>query len=366
MKTYPLLLLASLVFMPLTARAAEKDPNDATATVTNATDEAGGFVVETDLGYRQSLWIVGFRRDVLDFHTEGLKSFDLGLTASYNRQPVAFYLHEGPVDSSPSQHELFEQNVDRSAALKKVKAGVLFSWLHSFGGADNSVLAVVDKLHYSHTEETYFGKAEAVRKFAYVPADSRIDWYEDGVMIHDFTIIEPGNSVAFRTKFKEDEFSILWPVKYREWLFSIRAGGFFTRWLRPSDLDREWHFVEDNTLIVYETEFESRGLVLGIEPVGREIAGFNMSIVGHWGFDNRVSNRVNRNFRIEEGKDLLYAAGMIDAWYNWHLGGRDGRFSLTLGALIDRRIFATEIHPFRGTWESDQLHRLYGRIMFRF
>ena len=77
------------------------------------------------------------------------------------------------------------------------------------------------------------------------------------------------------------------------------------------------------------------------------------------GFDDDISNRVNRDYEIEEGKELQYASGVIDWWFNWV---PNDRVLLTLGASWDRRVFGTEISLTGGTWEDEDLYSVYSSL----
>lgn len=323
---------------------------------------------EMKAGFKQSLWSPGMRQDVMTFDTEGLSSYDASLLLRFRAKPFFYYHQEGPLRNTPSQKELFALNEEDTSALKKYNLGILFRWIDLLHKGESLVLRVLANTEYAHTEETYFGHANVVTPFTYIPNDTVTEPLPNGnIRFYGVRTFRPGESVEFRTRFEDDEITVAWPVTFRTWTFQVRGGYYSTTWLRPSDLDREWRLVKDNTLMIYETEFASRGVVLGLEPADREQPGLNGRITGRWGFDNDIRNLVDRDFQIEAGTELLYAAGVIEAWYNWALGRAPGRrFSLSLGGLLDHRIFATEIHPLRGTWETDNLYRVYAALNTRF
>lgn len=336
------------------------DVDNAADTLTNAAANAGWRIsVLADAGYRQSFWTPGFRRDVVDFRTEGLQSFTAGACLLFREVPVMFYHYEGPFERTPSQEELFERNVEQASALKKIRAGLLFGWVGTVMELPPLYLQVLNRLEWLHAEEAFFGDAVAVKKFAYVPSTADVEVDGSTATIGGLVMMQPGDTVAFRTEFKEDDISLTWPVSYRDWKFQVRAGYFSARWFRPSDLDRQWYLVDDHTLLLYETEFMSKGFILGVEPQSRSAPGPGGSVLGRWGLDNHIRNEVNRDYEVEPGKDLLFAAGVIDGWYNWRFASGRWNWTLTAGASIDRRIFATELHPLRGTWESENLYRIY-------
>lgn len=326
--------------------------------------------IDTDirLGYKQSRWQPGFRDDVFELKAEGLSSYNAGLSMEFKSHPVLFLDYEGPIDSSPAQGELFELNKDQEAALRKLQLGVLLSWIPQLRNSDKSYLVAIGNTRYLHTEETYFGDATAVVPFAYVPKDVDILWLDEHtVRFFGIEVVEPGSTVAFRTQFTDDEISVAWPLTVMKVPFLLRLGYFATSWYRPSDLDRNWLLVADDTLMIYETKFTAQGVIMGIEPRSRDVPGLNASITGRWGFDNNISNRVDRDYEIEEGKELLFASGVVDVWYNWQFQ-RGKRFlvACTVGAMLDQRSFATEIHPLRGTWEKDDLLRFYSNLRVKF
>jgi hypothetical protein len=316
--------------------------------------------VSLRLGYKNSLWDPGFRTDVLKFETEGLESVELGILLQFRKIPLAFYRYEGPMAANPNQDELFEKNVEQDAALKEIQLGFLFSWVAALTSSDSSFVLALSRLRYVHTEQTFFGNVVANERFAYVPIGTEIEVFEDFTRFYGIETIEEGESVAFRTEFVDDEVSVHWPLQLWGIPFHLRAGAYQSKWLRPSDLDRDWRLVEDDTLMIYETEFKSQGIVLGVEPLTRDIAGPNLALTGHWGLNDDVSNRVNRDYEIEEGEELQYASGVIDWWFNWF--PKSDRVMLTAGAQWDRRVFATKISPFDGTWEDDDLYRFYAML----
>ncbi len=320
-----------------------------------------------EAGYKQSIWKPGFRRDVLDFETEGLQNFNVAFDLEYKAIPILFYNHEGPVGSSPSQDNLFEENA-QATTFTKHQVGVVFSWIPALTGSDNSFVTAIGRLTYIHTEESFTGDAIAVQAFAYAKSGAVIDEMGDGTArFYDLTLIDSGDSVAFKTKFKDDQIALLWPLSFLKTPFILKTGYYQSTWRRPSDLDRSWRLTEDDRLILYETKFRSRGLVMGVEPIPGRAKGLNMAITGFWGFDNDIINGVNRDYEVDPGEELLYAAGLIDCWYNFMLGDLMKRHTmLTVGTSFNRRIFATEIHPFRGTWESEDILRLYGSLEIAF
>jgi hypothetical protein len=273
---------------------------------------------------------------------------------------LGYRYSEWGYDSTPSQGELFERNVSQDSALKEIQLGFLFEWVTALTSADSSWAVAVSRLRYIHTEQTFFGEAVAQEPFAY--ARLGIDIIEDApgsVWFADLEDIDEGESLAFRTEFVDDELSVLWPMELWNIPFNLRAGWYKSKWLRPSDIDRNWRLVEDDKRIMYETVFRSSGLVLGIEPAGRDVPGPNLRLTGHWGFDDDISNRVNRDYEIEEGKELQYASGVIDWWFNWV---PNDRVLLTLGASWDRRVFGTEISLTGGTWDDEDLYSVYSSL----
>lgn len=343
--------------------AAEEPPTTADTPIAETETLWQKISVSVGLGYKQSLWHPGFRGDVMDFQTEGLMNADIGALLTLRGFPVGFYNYEGPVNTGASQDELFVLNVEQDTAFKKLEVGVLLSWIPFLQNPDHWFLKAISRIHYIHTEETFFGDAKAIIPFAYVPSDMRIEERGDVVRFYGIEVIEPGESVAFRTRFKDDEVAVVWPMELFKIPFKLRAGYFASSWLRPSDLDRDWRLVDDDTLVLYETRFEAKGLVMGVAPPNRSAPGLQSAITGHWGLNNKISNRVNRDYNVKPDEDLLYAAGKIECWYNWAFQNkRWGTLTATVGGAINRRIFATEIHPLRGTWESEDLYRIFAQL----
>lgn len=360
----PVVCICSSV--PVFAQEEEKKSELTTNVLGNSAFVSTNFSVNLRSGYNQMLWHPGFRRDVLGFKTEGLQSWEAGFQIQYKAIPVLFYRNEGPFKNTETQNELFERNVNSPTALKEIQIGVFFASIPAFRKSESWFVQGIGKLRYIHTERTFFGDVIAYTPFAYAP--SNIEITRDGkyVDFKDISIINAGDTVSFQTKFKDDEVSVLVPAKYKKDEFNVRAGYFASSWDRPSDLDRTWRLAED-MMVIYETQFRSKGLVLGVEPVSRDIPGFNLALTGHWGFYCRVKNRVNRDFQIDPDKDLLYAGGVIDMWFNWYpYGEKQNDFLVTVGAQWDRRIFATEISPTTGTWESEDLYSLIAAMRMHF
>jgi hypothetical protein len=269
-----------------------------------------------------------------------------------------------PWQTTPSQEEMLRRNATQHSVSEKFRIGLCLSYLASRLETDNRFLVSVANARYVHTEELFFGNANAARTLAYMDDDSRVERPEEGKgLFYGLERIEPGDSVAFKSTFEDDEVTFLWPRRARDRRLDIRFGFYASEWEKPSALSRAWTLDEDGALVVFEGDYETRGVVGIIETVDTEAAGLQGAAAVRWGLDNEIRNALYREYYYEDEDDLLYGAATLDIWYNWHpLKDEAWGVFVTVGGRYDRRMFATEISLDSGGVDFDQLFALYGRV----
>ncbi|OUR95688.1 hypothetical protein A9Q84_14400 [Halobacteriovorax marinus] len=326
------------------------------------------FDLDLSAGYHQAFWTPYFGQELMEVDTEGLQSYNIGVGTSYLKNNLLFFQYERPFKTNPEQQSIIERNANANPGMEKLSFGLSPSVLIKIYKVKNPFLKMLLSTRYVNSKEIFFGKAKAKKAFAYVSKNSTVTDNGDGtVTFSSLERFSAGETLSFNTEFKDTSITMALPFE----LFSgidIRFGYYKVKWFRPSDYDKTWITVSDSLQVVYDTKYESNGAEFTIESNDITSPGFNFIFNARWGVDNNVGNVVDQDFKLENNKDLYYASGILNLWYNWYLKGKvkDGLYA-TLGGSVSRRAFTTELSLFSGgVGAREDIGRVYGRIGYIF
>lgn len=332
--------------------------------------DEGRYSLELSAAYHQSLWFPGYYRGMFKFRTEGLQSATAKATVFSGGRELLTASYERPVAETGTQQAMLNANSSRNAGIQRLTFILQPGALMGDGGkAGNFWLALLTSLEIETTRELFFGTAEAEKDFVYAPRGTEVTWTSDTTVTFNppLNAVAAGGKLSFQTEFSDLAASFYWPRSAPDRWFDFGAGYFENRWLRPSDYDRNWRTVTDDLPIVYESTFRSRGVQLTMKAADPGRPGLGISAVGRWGLNNSVSNALQRNVRLAADQRLLYASLAVSGWYRWYQRPAERKgWTLSAGALFDRRYFGTEIHPFKGGVEIDDLWKLSVEAGYRF
>lgn len=330
--------------------------------------ELNNFSPDISSGYRYNLWIPGGRKDVMNIHTEGLQSADIGLSIKYNNKTLVFYNIERPLQGTEEQSQIIAKNKTQNPGMEKLSFGFSLDSFKDFVSVKNRFISALFSTRLINSKEVFFGNATALEQFDYVDDTSTLERIDDDTVIFsNLQRFSEGESFGFQTEFKDFSITIAWPWGSNSPPFDIRFGGYSIEWKRPSSHTRTWFSVADGTLVIYDTTFKSKGLELGIESLDYKSPGLNGYFNLRWGIDNEISNVVDRSYEEATGRDtLLYGSFILNLWHNWYAKGKDDGVYFTVGASGSRRAFHFKYNPVKGGIIREDLFKGYARVGYSF
>jgi len=362
-----LVLLISIIFIP-TMILANQEKGLSQAIEDLYQFNFKNFNLDISAGYHQAFWTPSFGQKIMEVETEGLKSYNIGIGTSYFKNNLLFFQYERPFDTNPEQQSIIERNANANPGMEKLSFGLSPSLLIKIYDIKNPFFKMLLSTRYVNSKEIFFGKAKAKKGFAYVSKDTTVTENSDAtVTFSSLDRFQEGETLSFNTEFKDTSITMALPAELISGI-DFRFGYYKVEWFRPSDYDKTWFTVADNLQVIYDTKYESKGGELSIESKDITSPGFNFIFNARWGLSNNVGNVVAKDFKLDNDKDLLYASGILNLWYNWYLKGeiKNGVYA-TFGGSISRRVFTTEYSLFSGgVGAREDIGRVYARIGYIF
>ena len=299
-----------------------------------------------------------------------MAAWDFNATAMWRGAPFLFLRHERPFDNTPRQAAMLEVNKSQVSGIERFSIGVAFSALAELFEVQNTWAKALLSARVITSRETFFSDAAAVEPFLFVALDTPVESLDGGIVrFHGAPLVMPGEMVSFESHFSDMEITAALPPLWEGQWFDIRLGYFEAQWSKLSEWDKSWRTVEDDYQVLFESKLSTQGAMLELETPDRSAPGFGGDLRVRYGFRNQISDVVG----VRPGEALLHGSVYADLWYHWKRGDGDGKgWAVTLGAIYDRRLWASRIEPivkaewpifFYGGWvESDLMFKFYARV----
>ncbi|MBI4370512.1 MAG: hypothetical protein HY547_09830 [Elusimicrobia bacterium] len=334
-------------------------------------------------------------RPLIDYDAEGLRSYEARAALGYGGSPAIVFSREAPFEATKSQQDMFAVNQIQTAGLEKFTGKLDIAPILDAAFpvlSEHPFWRAMLSLRITHAQSVFYGNARVSRAFYFLPLAADVDFGAGTVT--GATKINVGSSLSFRTEFLDQEVSVrVWEMPAFDFPFLLngkpnsvtvpphilRLGYYQLQWDRPSDNNYEYYVLDAFGAypIIYESNYVSKGLVVGFEDPDPSAHGFNFDVsVRGLGADNEIQAAIQRNLEDRTGikRNLDFGSLKMAFRYNWYLNGAAKASGLFLNLGVDLETRFWEIvesdeegnELSRQTIDRDNLTKIQVRAGYRF
>jgi len=324
-------------------------------------------------GYKIFSWAPEDRGEngFIGFSTEGLHTFNLFSQIGLFHTEVFSYSYEGTLPNTSRQKEMLTTYSSNETGLEKFTYGVKLDAIASYLFPENSflnkyVLRTIFSIRYKYSKELYFGKANALKEFYFVPLEA--DFYRFQYAPSVKKIIHKEENINFKTLFIDNETSI---SIYSNYISEVRIFYFSSEWERPSDYF--FFLAYDNKPMILGTKFDVNGIGISYETVDQGKSGLNYDLsLRFTGLSDRsiktAQGEMQDIFNNLDSSWLNYVSLNIGAWYNIYIDEKRNKgLNFTIGIILTERRWLREYGDDNfDVIEEDNFEKLFVNIGYRF
>lgn len=344
-------------FMDIFADASEEKWND------------GKIYLDFEGSASQSFWSPGLGEEdpnnsesIIKYKTEGLGYYNLKLDIGYDAHSIFTYKKLSSFVQSENQQELLKSNGEKESGIDGYTVGIspeaLVSVLDLDKGAILSkIVNTVLSYRFEMTDTAFFGAAIAQDDIVY---QGDLDTN---------TSISQGDSVNFKTTFKEQRHTVSSRHIMKPDKGFARIGVYSSEWSKPTSLG---NYTTGGDPLIELAEYTSKGITLVYSNYqGTKLEGLNFEFGVDYGLDNSFTTvKSNPEDTLTENESLAYSAMKADISYKYiALDTKYQRLSLIIGATYDNKSWSisdADSDAANVKLDEDTLSSIYGSIRYRF
>lgn len=292
------------------------------------------------LGYQSYKWMptVPENSPIL-FNTEGLKSFSIFTDIGFDNRHLISFSYNGLFKYTKAQKEMLQTNNSSEKGVEKYIFGLNLAPIVNSIIDDNKLFKKIFRtflsVRFKQSRTLFYGSIRGISDFYYIPLGSSLTFESP---IEDIPLYLQGSNLSFKTLFVENEIIIpLFSVEYvqgRDISHFFNLGLYSNSYKRPALF---FHYNFDETPLIMEQSFISKGIYFGLQTIERSYPGLNLdwklysgkrqSDISTW------NTSINEYYKNNENKEIASSGLAIQMWYNHYFKKTNN--CLTVGFLSD-------------------------------
>ena len=254
-----------------------------------------------EIGAKTDFWNAGLEGNILKYDTEGLFLGFGKLKIKINDSNIFSVEKYSTLNSSNNQDNLlaeYKSDKKNDSTIEGIRISLQLVKVLNYLFDKNWL----NGLNYEYNTRNFIGSANILQNSIY--------WYgktKNGVLHEDFTLLEKGNNLSFKTKFTSHKLS----YRFDNILNSIKGsyasvGIFDQEWSKPT-------FVGDTGLngelpIIFDSNYYSKGIS---GAIGLMSKNYNLKAYFDYGIDNEMKIIQKGDNYANYNKDIdMYAYGL--------------------------------------------------------